>query len=70
MISSILYCDTCGAANRPGAKFCFVCGQVLPNGIPSIEQLVPDTLLKQRYRVISQIGKGGADNTVQVWLAE
>ena len=59
MVPSILYCDACGAANRPGAKFCFVCGQALPDGTPSIEQLVPATLLKQRYRVISQIGKGG-----------
>lgn len=59
MVPSILYCDACGAANRPGAKFCFVCGQALPDGMPSIEQLVPDTLLKQRYRVISQVGKGG-----------
>jgi uncharacterized membrane protein YvbJ len=70
MVPSILYCDACGAVNRPGAKFCFVCGQALPHVTSSIEQLVPDTLLKQRYRVISQIGKGGADNTVQVWLAE
>jgi WD40 repeat protein len=59
MVPSILYCDACGAANRPGAKFCFVCGQALPDGTPSIEQLVPDTLLKQRHRVISQVGKGG-----------
>jgi len=59
MVPSILYCDACGAANRPGANFCFVCGQALPDGTPSIEQLVPDTLLKQRYRVISQVGKGG-----------
>src|SRR5258708_5979467 len=59
MVSFILYCDGCGAANRAQAKFCFVCGQALPNGTSSIEQLVPDTLLKQRYRVISQVGKGG-----------
>jgi WD40 repeat protein len=59
MVPSILYCDACGAANRAQAKFCFVCGQALPNGTSSIEQLVPDTLLKQRYRVISQVGKGG-----------
>ncbi|MBX5449408.1 WD40 repeat domain-containing serine/threonine protein kinase [Thermogemmatispora sp.] len=27
-----LYCDICGAANRPQARFCFACGRPLQNG--------------------------------------
>ena len=59
MVPSSLYCDACGAANRPQAKFCFVCGQSLPETTSSIERPVPPSLIRQRYQVISQIGKGG-----------
>ncbi len=60
-----LYCDACGIVNRVQATFCYSCGQVLPApGAPNIPHaqtgLLPTShLLKQRYRVISQLGKGG-----------
>ena len=64
MISSPFYCDTCGAANRPQAAFCFACGQPLHNtpgkkSGPTTGLLIHNHLLKQRYRVISSVGKGG-----------
>ncbi len=54
-----LYCDACGAANRPQARFCFVCGQSLPDNASTAEQTVPNALIRQRYHVIAQVGKGG-----------
>ncbi len=64
-----LYCDTCGAANRPQARFCFACGQLLSG---SGQSLVPATsppggtgrlpsayLLRGRYRILGRIGQGG-----------
>src|SRR5713226_7001148 len=63
-ISSPFFCDSCGAANRPQAIFCYACGQPLQahgrkNSNPTTGLLVYNHLLKQRYRVISQVGKGG-----------
>src|SRR5437899_4490857 len=63
-ISSPFFCDSCGAANRPQAVFCYACGQPLQaHGSKSSSLttglLVYNHLLKQRYRVISQVGKGG-----------
>ncbi len=63
-ISSPFFCDSCGAANRPQAVFCYACGQPLQaHGRKSLSQttglLVYNHLLKQRYRIISQVGKGG-----------
>ncbi|SRR6266566_7384219 len=34
MNAAPLYCDACGTANQPQARFCFACGQSLP-GIAS-----------------------------------
>src|SRR6266436_3519072 len=64
MISSAFYCDSCGAANRAQAVFCFVCGQPLHNqggnksGLTT-GLLVYNHLLKQRYRIINPVGQGG-----------
>jgi len=62
-ISSPFFCDSCGAANRAQAVFCYVCGQPLQtqgkNSNPTTGLLVYNHLLKQRYRIISQVGKGG-----------
>src|SRR6266581_883675 len=65
MISPTLFCDRCGAANRVQAAFCAACGQRLhaplagtaSNSLTGL--LIQHHILKQRYRVISQIGKGG-----------
>ena len=63
-ISSPFFCDSCGAANRPQAVFCFACGQPLQahagkGSSQTTGLLAYKHLLKQRYRIISQVGKGG-----------
>src|SRR5437763_1427182 len=66
MISSPLYCDSCGAANRAQALYCFACGKPLHthtgkkfSGSSSTGLLFYNHVLKQRYRIINQVGKGG-----------
>src|SRR5579875_2965472 len=70
-----IYCDRCGQANRPQARFCFHCGQPLPerplSATPGIERetasdlststgkLPINHLLRQRYRIVALLGKGG-----------
>ncbi len=63
----LIYCNTCGGANQPGRRFCFSCGGPLtastsaqPGTAPfSTGLLPPNTLLKQRYRLLGTVGKGG-----------
>jgi serine/threonine protein kinase len=69
---SHLYCLQCGAANLLHAKFCVVCGHSLqldasiplpvvpamPKA-PSQSSSAQRALLKQRYRIVTQIGTGG-----------
>ncbi len=81
--SFLLYCDICGAANRPQARFCSTCGRPLQNGAqaqsasapnpvrtapstPSTPSAPPttglppsNTPLRGRYRIDTQVGKGG-----------
>ena len=65
VISSHLFCATCGTDNPPQAAFCFACGQSLyastikphPSSLTGL--LVSNHLLNRRYRTISQVGKGG-----------
>src|SRR2546429_7163472 len=72
MIPSHRYCTVCGSANQASDAFCFACGQPLRAAMPSsgyptagstsstLTGLLPsDHLLRQRYRIISQVGKGG-----------
>ncbi len=63
-ILSPLYCDACGSENRAQAAFCFNCGQVLQARNRTVmlggpNALLPNHLLKQRYRVLARIGRGG-----------
>jgi WD40 repeat protein len=64
-LSSTFFCDTCGAANRAQAVFCSACGRSLhktANGSISntlTGLLVQQHVLKQRYRILSRVGKGG-----------
>jgi tetratricopeptide (TPR) repeat protein/tRNA A-37 threonylcarbamoyl transferase component Bud32 len=53
-------CPACGTAYRPGAKFCSQCAQALPTP-PALATglLAPNRLLKGRYRLVRQVGKGG-----------
>jgi WD40 repeat protein len=61
-LSSTLFCDTCGAANRAQATFCSACGCSMHSpGSPHTHTglLVQQHMLKSRYRILAQIGKGG-----------
>src|SRR5438552_4155992 len=72
MVSSHRYCTACGAANEAYDAFCFACGRPLRATLPSQQYpvvgsansahtglLTPHLLLKQRYRISSQVGKDG-----------
>ncbi len=64
MISSTLFCDNCGGANQARAAYCRFCGQALHTGKPVIYHsatglLLAGVLLKQRYRILASLGKGG-----------
>ncbi len=64
MPPSTVYCDNCGAANRPSARFCVSCGklQTLLGGQANSSPtglLAPHHPLKQRYRIIDLLGQGG-----------
>ena len=48
--SSLLYCDSCGAAQQEQTIYCFACGQPLDT---------PEQLLRDRYRIIGPVGQGG-----------
>jgi serine/threonine protein kinase/uncharacterized membrane protein len=66
-MASEIFCDTCGAANQPGQRFCFACGKALTAAnvsqqapsTPPTGLLAPSTLLKQRYHILRAIGAGG-----------
>lgn len=73
MISSHRYCTKCGAANQAQDSFCFACGQPLQATPPSLQYpvagsatttstglLIPNLMLKQRYRIIGPLGQGGS----------
>ena len=66
------YCTRCGAANQTQDAFCFACGQPLQVIPPSSQYpvagsatststgfLTSNFMLKQRYRILSLLGKGG-----------
>jgi serine/threonine protein kinase len=58
MTTEELYCDNCGAANSPTARFCQHCASVLP--VKNTTGTLPQqTLLGGRYLLISRIGQGG-----------
>ncbi len=63
--SAHLHCAICGTDNPIHAAFCFTCGQSLQattSGLaasPSTGSLAQNHLLKERYRILEPIGKGG-----------
>jgi len=64
MVLSPLFCDTCGAANQPRASFCRTCGHPLQaagaaSRNPATGHLLTNHMLKQRYRILDSVGKGG-----------
>src|SRR5262245_57917522 len=60
MSAASSYCANCGALNPPQAAFCFACGLAFAEQpATSAVALAPDHLLKGRYRLVQQVGKGG-----------
>src|SRR5438067_5521918 len=58
--SSVLYCNVCGAVNEAYSHLCFACNHPLLSFQPSSSApLVPHTLFKDRYHIMSKIGTGG-----------
>ena len=52
------FCENCGAANPPTARFCQHCATPLP--VTHITGSLPEqTLLSERYQLLSRIGQGG-----------
>src|SRR5436853_3365079 len=52
------FCNNCGAANPPTARFCQHCATLLPF-THSTGALPEQTLLASRYQLVSRIGQGG-----------
>jgi serine/threonine protein kinase len=64
MLPSTLSCNNCGALNQPQAAFCRSCGSSLQAAKPTLYnsatgRLLANVTLKQRYRIITPVGKGG-----------
>jgi WD40 repeat protein len=78
MNADVVYCATCGAANPLEAPTCFACGnspKVADGRVPAsaghgsaatAALLASHPLLRQRYRLLAQIGKGGFGAVYQV----
>src|SRR5258708_5410362 len=54
----IHFCDDCGAANPLTSRFCQNCGALLPF-THTTGSLPEQTLLANRYQLVSRIGQGG-----------
>ncbi|GHO87685.1 serine/threonine protein kinase [Dictyobacter formicarum] len=64
MMPSTLICNNCGAANQAQAVYCRSCGQSLQAAKPTLYhsttgKLLANVTLKQRYRILAPLGKGG-----------
>jgi eukaryotic-like serine/threonine-protein kinase len=61
MILSSRICPACGTTNPQQAAFCFGCGKPLPTSLSASSpmQPAPQSMIKARYRIVSQLGKGG-----------
>jgi serine/threonine protein kinase len=58
MATSEQFCENCGAANSPTARFCQYCAAPLPFK-HTTGALLEQTLLSSRYQLDSRIGQGG-----------
>src|SRR5437588_11105108 len=58
MITEEQFCEKCGLANPPTARFCQHCAMPLP--VTQTTGTLPEqTLLGDRYQLLSRIGQGG-----------
>src|SRR5581483_244389 len=53
-----VFCDACGAANPPTARYCQHCASLMPFR-HTTGMLVGPILLANRYKLLSCIGQGG-----------
>ena len=61
---SLRFCSHCGAPNRLLSKYCSRCGNLLEEPLPDpltgqAGALKAQSLLLQRYRIVTQLGQGG-----------
>jgi hypothetical protein len=63
MKTSSRLCNACGMDNPSQAAFCMACGGPMEAGMPipsnATGLIRQDQLLKHRYRILTQIGRGG-----------
>src|SRR5260370_27717458 len=63
MTPSSRYCNVCGTDHPSQAADCMTCGGRMEGEIPLLSNatglMQQDQLLKQRYRILAQIGRGG-----------
>jgi tetratricopeptide (TPR) repeat protein len=53
------FCEKCGAANAPEAQFCQHCAAPLPAVTHITGSLLEQSVLGERYQLLSRIGQGG-----------
>src|SRR5438132_913225 len=68
-MSSSNICPGCGAVHIQAKKFCNVCGSAMQSGLSSQQHatglrvptglLASNSLLNNRYRIVSSVGQGG-----------
>ena len=59
-MSASPFCPHCGALNPSAEATCFACGHLLTSGAPAaVDQSGLQRVLRQRYRLLRQIGAGG-----------
>ncbi len=56
VLSSSRICPACGTVNPTQAAFCFGCGKPLPASAAATQLA---DLVRQRYRILAQLGRGG-----------
>ncbi|HEY7417831.1 MAG TPA: protein kinase [Ktedonobacteraceae bacterium] len=64
-----MFCDHCGAENKPEATHCFACHQPLDRDSQSSANIssVSGPLLHNRYQILKQIGSGGFGAVYQAY---